>query len=306
MPPVSADGTNVDAVADELYALPPGDFTSVRNERVKQARSAGDRDAATAIGKLRRPSQSAWAVNLLVRERRDLVDQLLELAEALRSAQETLSGEQLRALSAQRHRVVASVVAEARRLAAAAGTRIGDAGERELEATFDAALADPEAAAAVRSGRLESALSYAGLGAPPTDGAKPPALATSPPAREPATRSRTRKDREAEAAEQAARRRAAQEASQQAVTEAEAAATAAEEDLAEARDARDQAETDRDDATQRIQELTEQLEQAQADAAAAATRIREQQRAVSRAEHRVQEAARRLERARAQLEAAGG
>jgi len=47
------------AAAEELYALSPGDFTAARDEKVAQARTAGDRDLARAIGALRRPVVSA-------------------------------------------------------------------------------------------------------------------------------------------------------------------------------------------------------------------------------------------------------
>ncbi|MFE2631832.1 hypothetical protein ACFXDP_28475, partial [Streptomyces sp. NPDC059374] len=58
---------DLDAVADELYGLRPEQFTAARNERVAAARSAGNRKLADAIGRLRRPSLSAWASNTLVR-----------------------------------------------------------------------------------------------------------------------------------------------------------------------------------------------------------------------------------------------
>jgi hypothetical protein len=287
---------DLDAVADELYSLPPQDFTGTRNERVKQARSSGDRDLATAIGALRRPSTSAWVVNLLVRERSDLVDQLLELAEALRAAQETLSGPELRALSTQRHRVIASIVGEARKLAVAHGGKVGDAGERELEATFDAALADPSAAEQVRAGRLHSALSYAGLGAAPTTSAPAPARVATASAPAPA---RPKADRDAEAERKRAEaRRAAEQAVRDAEADAERATTERDEVLAEHR----RAESQRDEVQQRVADLTEQLEQAQSDAVAAANAVREQQRKRSRADHRAHEAQRRLDRARDALE----
>ncbi|MGW4517724.1 hypothetical protein ACWEO4_38520 [Streptomyces sp. NPDC004393] len=48
-----------DAVADELYGLPPGEFTAVRDERAKAARAAGDRDLAERIRRMRRPTLAA-------------------------------------------------------------------------------------------------------------------------------------------------------------------------------------------------------------------------------------------------------
>jgi hypothetical protein len=152
------------SAAEELYALSPGDFTAARDERVAQARASGDRDLARAIGALRRPAVSAWLVNQLVREAGDQVGELLALGESLRRAQQDLAGEQVRELSVQRRRLVAALVAEAKRLAERDGRAAGPGVEREVEATLQAALADADAAAAVRAGCLASPLSYAGLG----------------------------------------------------------------------------------------------------------------------------------------------
>src|SRR5215831_659271 len=162
-PPVQ--DADLASAAEELYALSPGDFTAARDERVAQARTSGDRDLARAIGALRRPTVSAWLVNQLAREAGDQVGELLALGESLRQAQKDLAGEQVRELSAQRRRLVAGLVAEAKRLAERDGRPVGLQVEREVEATLQAALADAGAAAAVRAGCLASPLSYAGLGA---------------------------------------------------------------------------------------------------------------------------------------------
>lgn len=281
-------------VADELYALPVDEFVARRNARTKEARAAGNRSLADAIAGLRKPSTAAWVVNLLARERADLVEQLLQLAEALRSAQETLSGAELRALSAQRHRVVASIVGEARTLAAARGVRVSDSIERELEATFDAALADPEAADAIRSGRLTSGLSYAGLGAAPV----------APEAGPRPARKRTRSQDEADDAGLREQERRAEERrrAEETLREAEAAADEAGADLTEARSAQEQAVRAHDDAQHRVEELTRQLEQAQTELRDRSTEVRERTRATQRAEQKAQEAARRVEQARTALD----
>jgi DNA polymerase III gamma/tau subunit len=153
------------SAAEELYALSPGDFTAARDERAAQARAAGDRDLARAVGALRRPTVSAWLVNQLARQASGQVAELLELGESLRRAHQDLAGEQVRELSLQRRQLVAALTAEAKRLAERDGRAAGLQVEREVEATLQAALADADAAAAVRAGCLASPLSYAGLGA---------------------------------------------------------------------------------------------------------------------------------------------
>jgi DNA repair exonuclease SbcCD ATPase subunit len=155
-------------VLDRLYQLPPERFVAARDEAVEAARRTGDRDTASAIAGLRRPTVAAWLVNLLARRRTELVDDLLELGEALRRAQRDLRGEELRELSTRRRAAVVGLVAEARKLAREAG-RSGreNLPLTEVEATLSAALAEPELADAVRAGTLTKATGYAGFGEQP-------------------------------------------------------------------------------------------------------------------------------------------
>ena len=225
------------SAAEELYALSPGDFTAARDERVAQARTSGNRDLARAIGALRRPTVSAWLVNQLVREAGDQVGELLVLGESLRQAQQDLAGEQVRELSVQRRRLITALVAEAKRLAERDGRAAGLQVEREVEATLQAALADADAAAAVRAGCLSSPLSYAGLGVGDEAGAvswqRAPARETAPagdkapvkdkaparekaPAKGKAARERASGRRGAETAAEREARLAAEEAERQA------------------------------------------------------------------------------------------
>jgi hypothetical protein len=147
--------------AERLYALAPEDFTAARDEAVRQARAAGDRALAREVGALRRPTVPAWLLNALARAEPDLLAQLLDLGPALAEAQAAGHGDALRSLGAQRRALVAAVADRAVALSA----RTVSSGQRaEVEATLEAALADPASAAAVRSGRLVRSLSYAGLG----------------------------------------------------------------------------------------------------------------------------------------------
>lgn len=163
----------VEDAAEELYGVAPDDFVPVRDELVAAAREAGDRDAARAIGKLRRPTQAAWLANLLARERATQLDGLLSLAADLNDAQRTLDGTALRALSAQRGKLVAAMAREARALAGRDGHRIAESTERDLRGILDAALADADIADQVRSGRLHRTVSYSGFGPDALAGAEP-------------------------------------------------------------------------------------------------------------------------------------
>ena len=153
--------TDLEAEATRLYGLPVEEFTAARDARVKELRE--DRDLARAVKALRKPTVAAWAVNLLVREREDLVRQVLSIGDALREAQASAEGEALRELSKQRRQVVAAVVTQTRELAQDEGVRLTDAVTDQVTATLQAALADPAAAEAVLAGCLSQALSSTGV-----------------------------------------------------------------------------------------------------------------------------------------------
>jgi hypothetical protein len=146
-----------DATADELYALPPEQFIERRDAAARDAK-AHDSEIAKAIRALKKPSTAAWLLNQLVRANRDEVTSLLDLGAALRQAQSRLEGAQLRDLSKQRRQAVNALVREARQLAARLGKPASESVAREVEQSLEAALASAEAAQAVESGRLTTAL----------------------------------------------------------------------------------------------------------------------------------------------------
>lgn len=158
---------DTEVVADELYSLPREEFVASRDARAKQAHSAGQRELATAIRALHKPTVAAWLVNLLAREHPDEIRGLGQLGEALREAHGALDGPALQQLSRQRHELVAALVRQARSLGHSRGQAVSETVSRELAETFTTALTDPDAADAVAAGRLTSGLSP---GASPSSG----------------------------------------------------------------------------------------------------------------------------------------
>jgi hypothetical protein len=149
--------------AEELYGLLPDEFTAARTAAVKAAKADGDRDLAQAVQALRRPTVAAWSVNLLARRRAELVEQVVTLGGSWREALAMLLGQALRDLTRQRRQLVAAVTQEVRSLAAAEGQKLSDAAVRQVEETLQAAMADPAAADAVRSGLLAQPMASTGL-----------------------------------------------------------------------------------------------------------------------------------------------
>ena len=183
-------------VADELYALPPQDFIAARDARAKELR-ADDRELADAVKALRRPAPVAWAVNLLARDD-DLAD-LDTLGEKLRAAQSSADRQALTSLGKERRDLVRALAMRAGELAEAAGRALAQPVLDEIAETLQAAMADADAAAAVRSGRLLRALEAVGFDPVDLDGAVavPEGAATAPrPARRKGPRAVTDPDAE--------------------------------------------------------------------------------------------------------------
>lgn len=155
---------DVEEAAARLYAVPLEQFIPTRTTLVAEARAAGDREAAGEIGALRKPSVAAWLVNQLARLDPQPLAALTSLGSRLRDAQASLDADQLRTLGRERTGVLDEAMARAAALAAQRDLSLSAGVSSELRATFVAGLATAEAGAAVRSGRLVRALSYAGFG----------------------------------------------------------------------------------------------------------------------------------------------
>ncbi|MEU4679524.1 hypothetical protein [Micromonospora sp. NPDC023737] len=237
-------------LVQQLYSTPPDRFVAARDAAVAQARKAGDPATARQIARLRRPTVAAWLVNLLAIRRPELVADLVQLAEAMRSAQRELRGPRLRELSAQRRAVVGALLAEVRKLAAAeaGGPSTGKLPLTEVEATLNAALSDSEVAEQVRAGRLLRAASYAGFGEVPRPQLR---LVTGGEDEEEAQR---RREAGRAPAQRAPGGRAAERAAERAEREARAERArqrrALERELAKARADQDRAESELADATE--------------------------------------------------------
>jgi hypothetical protein len=200
----------VDEAADELYRLPPADFTKARDELAKRLRKEGRRDEADAVKKLRRPTVAAWALNQLARRRPEDVRRLLETGARLREAQQSLlggagRGSDLQEAAREERDLVSELARDATAVAGEAGTAGTAALDEKIRATLHAAVLDEETAADLAAGRLIREREAAGLFGSPA--AEAPAGHARAPARRPGKPAQARK----EAARTAERRRRTRE-----------------------------------------------------------------------------------------------
>ncbi len=313
----AGDGTAADlaAVAVELYALAPDEFTAARNDRAKAVRSDGGAELAGRIRQLPKPSAAAWVVNMMVSQRRDEIVQFLELGASLRAAQEELDPGELRELNRQRQQLLQALVRGSRAVAGKSGHKVSDSVAAEVEQTLRTAMARPEAAAAVRTGQLTRALSSDVLETGDLTG-----FVAVPAALEEAAREADRgADRETGRARIRANRgraepeRAEDERRAKVLEEAKRAAESAERDAAKAQAGlKDANRLIRELAALRermaagLKDLKDQLADAEQEVAAATWDARGLERDKDKAARAADEAMRRASRARAQVDRLAG
>ncbi len=290
------DTVDLDSAAEELYAGSREDFTPRRNELAKAAKAAGEPQVAAAIGKLAKPTTSAWLANQLARDDGSDVGQVAELGDALREAHANLAGADLKALSQKRTRLVTTLVRQAGERNGAALT---EPVTRELEEIFTTAVADPEVARVLLAGRLTSAKDLAATAAawPEVSGDRVPVAR---PARRAKAKPAELSGRErAEREEKLATARAELEDARATVKEAEADRAEEERILAEAQRLADEA-------TEAVRRVYEELDAAETREKEARRRVGSASRSVKDAERRASQAWRLVQQAERALEELSG
>lgn len=267
---VDFDSPDFDTVADELYEVVPSEFVAARRAAVARAKEAGDKALAKELGKLKKPTTTGWALNLLVRSGSEKVDELLDLGAALRSAQQALRGDELRSLTNRRAALLSSMTDRAAAEAAERGHPLPGITLREVGQSLAAALSDPEIGADLRRGRMLGAASYSGFG---------PASLTAvptPPADDVDDNDRSNEGASVDAARRDARTRvtAAQNSARKAASELEAATERAEKAARRVEELRD-ALTRAEQESQFADSARRSAEDAARDAAAELTQAQE-------------------------------
>lgn len=259
------DDAALDTLRDEIAALYVGEleqFVSARTALVKRLRSEGRRDDAAAVGKLRKPTLAAWALDVVCIGDPAALDALVDAGAKLRDAQEAAlrggaPGDLRDAFDARRAAVRSIANAAVRRIAERGGD--GEAARDEINATLEAASLDEGVAAALRAGRLERTVAapsgfdlFAGVPIEPAAAARRSGASGG-------AEAQPIPDRAAERKAHRARVRAAREAADAAdalVAERRRDVERLERELERARLALDDAMRDAEDAQRQVDELT--------------------------------------------------
>ncbi len=270
-------------VAAGLYAAAPADFVAER----RAAAARADGDLAERIRGFRKPTAAAAAVNALVRADPGLIDALLDVGDRIRDAFADRDRDAIRELTRERQRLLQRALS---------GLGTSQSVQREVEDTLQAAVVDPAAAAAVRSGLLVRALESTGVeevdvgdavALPPDDlpprerrGSGTAVASTSTSLASPAAPD------PAERREQQRRIRAAEKA----LERARADAGTLDDELDQAVDHRDDLEAEVDALERRLRRTEEELTEAKAAERDLRRRIAETHAAVREAEKALREA----------------
>ncbi len=154
-----------------LYRGPLESFVARRTALVQQLRSS-EADAAVVVGKLRKPSVSAWAIDQVAAENPDLTAELLAAGADAREAQQEVAGgardsEALLVASARVREGVEAAVRAATTVLELGGHATGEETARRIRTTLQAAITGgPDERVALWRGTLDRDLESTGFGAP--------------------------------------------------------------------------------------------------------------------------------------------
>jgi hypothetical protein len=229
---------------DRLYGLPLDEFTSERNALARDLQKAGRKDDAEEVRALKKPSNTAWAVNQLARREPAKIAGLVKAGDALRKAQRDVLGGKdadVREASRAQHDLADELLEDARAVLEEAGSKATQAAAQRILATLRAASIDPAATKALREGRLTDDVEAVGFG---------PLLHVAPKGKRAAAQRRPRKAQPDKKKVDAAKAR---------LREEREALAAAERDATEARKAAERAERAAERATARVEAAERRL-----------------------------------------------
>ncbi|GAB2480280.1 hypothetical protein GCM10027063_23040 [Promicromonospora xylanilytica] len=252
------DPTDLDAAVDALYTRALDEFVAARDAAVRQATDSGDRVGAERVKRLPKPSVAAWVVNQVARDHPEEIAALADLGDELRSATQDRDRGRLRALDHLRRERTDALVRTVREAGEVRGRAVSSAVLDRLTETLTAAVMDPDAATAVRAGRLSRALQHVGFGIVDEQGEEADLVTLHPvEADEPADdRATADEDAELAAAEQAVEETSAR------VDELESRRDAVRERLRAAAEAIESGQGDVEHLDQEIERITAQRDEA--------------------------------------------
>lgn len=154
---------NVPEPAESLFELAPEKFTAERDRIARDLKKQGDDDAAAEVKALKKPSITAYALNLVARRHSDLVDGLLEADEKLRTAR---SRTDMDTAKGARQQAISSITGKAVSLLEEQDRPVTSQVRERLTETLLAVATDDAARERLKAGRLLKEAEGGGFGGP--------------------------------------------------------------------------------------------------------------------------------------------
>ena len=154
--------SDVTRAIDELYALPPKEFSSARNAKAAALKAAGRAADADAVRRLAKPSPFLWATNQLARLDAERVAHFVDVVRRVRQRQlrdPHTAAEGVQTIRAE----LAALAARASEVLTKAGYRVAAAGTARIANTLLGAAADAGLVDDLRHGRLTAELAAPGF-----------------------------------------------------------------------------------------------------------------------------------------------
>jgi hypothetical protein len=154
--------SDVARAIDELYGVPPKDFSRARNAKAAALKAAGRDADAQAVRRLAKPSPFLWATNQLARQDPERVAHFVDLVRRVRQSQ--LRDPRTSAAGLQTIRAeLQALTTRATEVLAEAGYRVPGPGAARISNTVLGAAVDVDLVEDLRHGRLAEELAAPGF-----------------------------------------------------------------------------------------------------------------------------------------------
>lgn len=149
--------------ADRLFEISPEEFTAERDRIAKELKKQGESGAAAEVKALKRPSITAYALNVVARKDPDLVGSLLEADERLRTAK---SRAEMDGAKTGRQKAISAISGRAVLVLTEQGRPVTAQVRERLTETLLAVATDDRTRELLRRGRLLKEAEAGGFGGP--------------------------------------------------------------------------------------------------------------------------------------------
>lgn len=149
--------------AEILFETAPEEFTAERNRIAAQLRRQGDEAGAGTVKSLKRPSVPAYGLNLVARRDPELIGELLDAGERVRTA---ASRPDMDRAKADRQRAIAGICSAAVSLMTGQGRTVTSPMRERMTESLLAVATDDETRERLRTGTLLKEAVAGGLGGP--------------------------------------------------------------------------------------------------------------------------------------------